>query len=118
MARIEHYDKRVGITYVYESESYYDSENHQSRSKRKLIGKIDPETGEMVPTGKKGRPSKNITSNDDVDYEKQCKTLQNQFKKAEEKIKNLEAELKVASSSVNNYHKILQKISSLCEVEK
>lgn len=40
MPRIEHYDKRVGITYVYESESYYDNEKHQSRSKRKLIGKL------------------------------------------------------------------------------
>ena len=118
MARIEHYDKRVGITYVYESESYYDSEKHQSRSKRKLIGKIDPETGKMVPTGKKGRPSKNITSNGDIDYEKQCKTLQNQLENAEEKIKNLETELKAATASINDYHKILKKISSLCEAEK
>ena len=44
-----------GVTYVYESESYYDPEKKQSRSKRKLIGKVDPETGEVIPTGKQGR---------------------------------------------------------------
>ena len=44
-----------GVTYVYSSESYYDPEKKQSRSKRKLIGKVDPESGEIVPTGKSGR---------------------------------------------------------------
>jgi len=38
-----------GITYVYESTSYWDSEKKQPRSKRKLIGHIDLETGELVP---------------------------------------------------------------------
>ena len=118
MARIEHYDKRVGITYVYESESYYDSDKHQSRSKRKLIGKIDPETGEMVPTGKKGRPSKNITSKDETDYKKQYLSLQKQLEKSEEKIKKLENELRTATASINDYHKLIQKISLLCEAEK
>lgn len=42
--------KKSGITYVYESESYWDKEKKQPRNKRKLIGKIDPETGEIIPT--------------------------------------------------------------------
>ncbi len=48
-------DKRSGTTYVYESESYWDKEKKQPRSRRKLIGKLDEETGEIVPTGKSGR---------------------------------------------------------------
>lgn len=55
MAIIKHKDKRSGVTYVYESESYWDKEKKQPRSRRKLIGKIDEETGEIVPTGKSGR---------------------------------------------------------------
>ncbi len=55
MSLVNHTDKRTGITYVYESESYWDKEKKQPRSKRKLIGKIDEETGEVVPTGKRGR---------------------------------------------------------------
>ena len=114
MARIEHYDKRVGITYVYESESYYDSEKHQSRSKRKLIGRIDPETGEMVPTGRKGRPPKNTTLSDEADYRKQCLSLRKQLEKSEEKIGRLEKELKAAADSINDYRRLIQKISMLC----
>lgn len=48
-------DKRSGTTYVYESESYWDKEKKQPRSRRKLIGKLDGETGEVIPTRKSGR---------------------------------------------------------------
>ena len=48
-------DKRTGTTYVYESESYWDKEKKQPRSRRKLIGKLDEGTGEIIPTGKSGR---------------------------------------------------------------
>ena len=43
-------DKRSGITYAYESKAYWDSEKKQSRSKRTLIGRVDPETGEIRKT--------------------------------------------------------------------
>lgn len=44
---------------MYESESYWDKEKKQPRSHRRLIGKLDNETGEIIPTGKKGRSRKN-----------------------------------------------------------
>ena len=50
MAIIKQFDKRSGITYVYESKSYYDKEKKCSRAKRTLIGKLDPDTGELIPT--------------------------------------------------------------------
>lgn len=55
MSIIRQTDKRTGVTYVYESESYWDKEKQQPRSRRTLIGKVDAETGEVVPTGKSGR---------------------------------------------------------------
>jgi hypothetical protein len=55
MSIVNHKDKRTGVTYVYESESYWDKEKKQPRSKRTLIGKIDEATGEIIPTGKSGR---------------------------------------------------------------
>ena len=59
---IKKLDKQTGVTYVYESESYWDKEKKQPRSKRKLIGKIDEQTGEIVPTsGRKGRKRKELT---------------------------------------------------------
>ena len=54
MAIIKQYRKDIGVTYVYESKSYRDREKQQPRAKRKLLGKIDPVTGELVPTGSRG----------------------------------------------------------------
>ena len=48
-------DKRSGKTYVYETTYYWDKEKKQSRSKRTLIGRLDEETGEIVPTDGRGR---------------------------------------------------------------
>ena len=57
MSIVYHTDKRSGITYAYESKSYWDSEKKQSRSKRTLIGRVDPDTGEIRKTD--GRCRKN-----------------------------------------------------------
>ncbi len=57
MSIVKVYNKKAGVTYVYESESYWDKEKKQPRNRRKLIGKINPTTGEIVPTGKRGRPA-------------------------------------------------------------
>lgn len=50
MAIIYQTNKKTGITYAYDSEAYWDKEKQQSRAKRTLIGKVDPNTGEIVPT--------------------------------------------------------------------
>ena len=62
MAIIKQYHKDTDTTYVYESISYWDEEKKQSRSKRRVIGKLDPETGEIIPTGKRGRKAKEVSS--------------------------------------------------------
>ena len=48
-------DNRSGITYAYESVSYWDKEKQQSRAKRTLIGRLNEETGEIVPTDGRNR---------------------------------------------------------------
>jgi len=58
MAIIYQHDKRSGITYAYESKSYWDKEKKTSRANRKLIGRLVPETGEIVPTDGRGRKDK------------------------------------------------------------
>ena len=55
MAMVKQLDKRSGITYVYESVSYWDREKKQPRSKRTLIGRLNPITGEIVPTDGRGK---------------------------------------------------------------
>lgn len=58
MAIVNQADKRSGITYAYESISHWDKEKKQSRSKRTLIGRVDKETGKIVPTDGRGRKKK------------------------------------------------------------
>ena len=55
MAMVKQLDKRSGITYIYESASYWDREKKQPRSKRTLIGRLNPTTGEIVPTDGRGK---------------------------------------------------------------
>ena len=50
MAVIFQTNKKTGITYAYQNEPYWDKEKQQSRAKRTLIGKVDPVTGEIIPT--------------------------------------------------------------------
>lgn len=48
-------DKRSGITYAYQSISFWDKEKKQSRARRTLIGRVDNITGEIVPTDGRNR---------------------------------------------------------------
>jgi hypothetical protein len=54
MAIIDVHNKKRGVTYVYDSRSYWDKELKQPRSRRKLLGRRDPATGEVVPTRRRG----------------------------------------------------------------
>lgn len=71
MSIVKVFNKKAGVTYVYESESYWDKEKQQPRNRRTLIGKIDPATGEVVPTGKPGRKAASVSvkaGSEDPDY--------------------------------------------------
>ena len=62
MSIVTQTDKRTGITYAYDTTYYWDKEKRQSRSKRICVGKIDPETGDIVPTrGKAKKGSKSAS---------------------------------------------------------
>ena len=58
MAIVFQKDKRSGITYAYESKSHWDKKKKQSRAKRKLIGRVNEKTGEIVPTRGTNRKDK------------------------------------------------------------
>lgn len=41
-----------GTTYVYQNESYWDKAEQKTKHHRKCIGKIHPETNEIIPNRK------------------------------------------------------------------
>jgi hypothetical protein len=50
MTIIKAKDKRSGIIYAYENTSFRDPETKKPRSRRRLIGRVDPASGEILPT--------------------------------------------------------------------
>jgi transposase len=49
MSIIYQTNKKTGITYAYSNKAYWDREKQQSRARRALLGKIDPDSGEIIP---------------------------------------------------------------------
>ena len=87
-------DSRTGITYVYQViGNYWDKEKKQARNKRVLIGKIDPSTGQVIPTGPRGRPRKEPLTNDTAESSEDFKKL---YQKASSDISVLTAQRKEA----------------------
>ena len=101
MAIIKQFDKRSGITYVYDSISYYDKEKKCSRAKRTLIGKLDPETGEIIPTDgrNKGAKSKPDSSSPEVNRDKRIQELEDENRQLKLQITALKKELNRINSS-------------------
>lgn len=48
--KVHQVNKKTGVTYVYEAISVWDKEKKQPRNKQVCIGKIDPVTGEFIPS--------------------------------------------------------------------
>lgn len=101
MAIIKQFDKRSGITYIYDSKSYYDKEKKCSRAKRTLIGKIDPDTGEMIPTDgrNKGAKSKPNTVSPEVDKDKRIQELEDENRQLKLQISAFKKEIERIQAS-------------------
>ena len=116
---IKKLNKQTGVTYVYESESYWDKEKKQPRSRRKLIGKIDEETGEIVPTGGRGRSKKKKAGDisgilpPDSDLETLCLEQADQLRQNDTEISALKKQVMELTLSVNEYKRRLSKIEEL-----
>ena len=119
---VKSYDKKTGTTYIYRSESFWDTEKKRPSSRRKCIGKLDPITGQVVPTGKRGRPRKvnttanappinnvNVPSEDSAKLQDRLlgalariENYETQNKKLEAKCNALEAENKLLKQKLNS----------------
>jgi len=110
MALIKQTNKKTGITYVYESHSYWDKEKKQHRSDRKLIGKIDPETGEIVPTKKKKTADPAAEGSPDKMVEKLKEELaarEAELQDQKEQIRTLKAEICTKEAKIRKISDII-----------
>ena len=116
MAIIKQYHKDTDTTYVYDSKSYFDEATQKYKTKRKVIGKIDPKTGEIVPTGNRGRAKR---SDNDTDSNKE-KVMYENIKAEMLGLRNDNKALKEEIDSLNKRIKeltdIISKVNSLTSV--
>lgn len=115
MSIVKNKDKRTGTTYVYESKSYWDKEKKQPRNKRTLIGKIDEETGEIVPTDGRGRKRKTAVKKDVINDETLISKYQKLLKEKETVIRQKIAENQQLKKKLSEVMESLYKITEKYE---
>ena len=111
---VQHYDKKTGKTRVYESTPHYDPVTKQSRPKRKYLGTLDPETGELIPSsGRRGRTasSKNITTTEADTSPAKIAELQKSIAAKEKEIDSLQSKVKELKATIRSYEKVCASIS-------
>ena len=125
MAIINLYNKKLNVTYVYDSVSYWDKDLKQPRSKRKLIGKRDPVTNEIIPTSGRGRrqntdassENKPVHSDSSVElkYEKCLEAIREKdatIQEQKKQIADLQSRLRACLSAMKQAESLLNKTSS------
>ena len=109
MSIVKSYSKANDTTYVYEQDMKWNPVTKRPEGTRKLIGKIDPVTGEIVPTGKKGRKKKekadSVQVPSDSELAKKNQKLQEQIDTLREQITFLYAE----NSALKKENDVLKK---------
>lgn len=112
MAILKIHNKARGITYVYESESYWDKELKKPRAKRKLIGKIDPVTGEVVPCGKRGPNKKKTEKNQEGANYQELQKMQQKYQKSQEELTRTKLELSETKKQLSDVNRQNQKMAA------
>ncbi len=57
-----HHNKKTGVTYVYSVESYWDKEKKRPANKQVCLGRVDKETGEVIPSKRTAGTAKRAAS--------------------------------------------------------
>ena len=105
-------DQKTGAKYAYESVSYWDKDKQQPRSKRKYLGRVDPETNEII--GKKEREGH--SADDKTDRSAGIISgLTEELAKKNEEIASLRQEIHALRKKNEKLIKTAGKISKLTE---
>ena len=120
MAIIDVENRERGVTYVYESYSYWDKDKQSPRSKRKLIGKRDPKTGEIVPTNpkrgrKKATSDKKTSDTSEVDYKALYEEKVEECRDRERQVVELRKRVAELELAAERHEATLAAIRRLCD---
>ena len=112
MAIVQQYRKDTDTTYVYESESYWVPELKQSRSRRKLLGKLDPATGEIIPCGKRGPKKKSSETGEEQVSASEYTKLRGQYEQSQTEATKLRLSLTEMEKELSDLRRQNQRMAS------
>ena len=102
-------NKKTGITYAYESVSYWDKEKKQPRSKRQYIGRVDSETGEIIRKqgmGTRQQDTSGLSENND--------RLQALLDEKDAVIASLKEEIENLEKELSQKKEAIEEIKTIC----
>ena len=99
-------NKKTGIKYAYEIVSYWDKDKQQPRSKRKYLGRVDPETGKIIRDGK----SKNNSVEPSEKGSLELSLLYDELQKKDKIISDLACELEAANKKYDELAESVRKM--------
>lgn len=102
------YQVKNGAKYAYESVSYWDAEKKAPRSKRRYLGKVDPETGQIVKAREKKGGGKAPDSCDEV-----VMRLKEQLEEKDARIRDLQRQLEEAAAKYREAADIVLSVQKL-----
>ena len=97
---------KTHVKYAYESISYWDKDKKAPRSKRRYLGRVDPETGEIIESKRKRKEPEAVSGQD-------TEQLMDELRKKDAEIAALKNTLQELTSRYEESLRILNEIRAL-----
>lgn len=109
-------NKKNGYVYAYSSVSYWDKEKQSPRSKRTYLGRVDPQTGEIIKGTRKAKAqAKVIKEQSPQDIENEViRDLRMQVQQLNEEIGKLKTEVQDFKSKYQRAKRLAEAIINDC----
>lgn len=108
------YNKHTNTYYAYDTTYEWDEKAQKKVQHRRCIGKYDPDTGEIIPTERRGRPAKYIET-EPVENTESSPVLQ--YRKILIKVRTLASRISSIEDMISNVsvdiHSLRQSIDAL-----
>ena len=105
-------DPKSGNTYAYSSRSYRDPDTGRVKTEKVYLGRIDPETGELIPKASHGKRNRSAS---DRQLELASEAAQERIKELEEKVKRLEERAALLESRIENATASMRAIAAIAD---
>ena len=109
------YNKHTNTYYAYETSYVWDEKAQKKVQKKQCIGKFDPETDEIIPNGKRGRP-RGSTSVKGIEDAKYADFLAD-ARKLSKRLNSVEVSFEKLSSEVTQLSTDLDKLLTKMQAE-